>query len=119
MGLLDGGLQATFGAIFSPLFLDATLHTDRKQTIVGGRPTGPVTWTDTACKGMVDTYSDSYRLRTGIPDTDVRLIVLQQGVAAKPSTDSEITIRGARYKIMSVEMDPAQASWTFRGRPVG
>ncbi|WP_152045499.1 hypothetical protein [Aureimonas psammosilenae] len=119
MGLLDGDLQGVFGAIFSPLFIDATLHTDRKQAIVGGRPTGPVTWTDTPAHGMIDSFSEGYRARNGIPDTDVKLIVLQAGVNAVPTTDSEITIRAKRYKLITIMQDPAMASWEMRGRPIG
>lgn len=116
MGLLDGGLQAVFAGAFGPLFLDGTLHV--ATTTPDGEGGVTRTFENKPVKGMVDSYSDAYRAAAGIPETDVRLIVLQHGVGAAPDTDSEITLRGARYRIMTVGQDPAQAAWTIQGRPV-
>ena len=116
MGLLDGGLQAVFAGAFGPLFLDGTLH--KVETAPDGEGGVIRTPADTPIKGMVDRYSEAYRAAAGIPETDARLFVLQHGVGAAPDTDSEITLRGARYRVMAVDQDPAQAAWTIRGRPV-
>lgn len=116
MGLLDGALQAVFGGAFGPLFLDGTLHA--ASTVPDGEGGFTTAFTDHAIKGMVDTYTDEYRARNGIPETDVKLIVLQFGVAGIPTLDGQITLRGARYSIQAIGQDPAQAAWTIRGRPV-
>lgn len=116
MGLLDGGLRAVFGGAFGPLFLDGTLHA--ATTVSDGEGGFVRSFVDHPVKGMVDTYSDEFRARTGVPDTDVRLIVLQFGVTVVPDTDAQITLRGTRYAIQAIEQDPAQAAWTMRGRPV-
>lgn len=116
MGLLDGGLQAVFAGAFGPLFLDGVLHVATTTPDgQGGYTTSPA---DHPVKGMVDGYSEGYRTRFEIPDTDVRLIVLQHGVGAVPSTDGEITLRGVRWRIVGpIEQDPAMAAWTMRARP--
>lgn len=119
MGLLDGDLQSIFGGVFAPFFLDGVLHSDPKVEYANGRPSGETTWTDTPVKGMVDNYSERYKATNGIPETDVKVIVLQAGIATEPSLDAEISIRGTRYRIMAIGQDPAQAAWEFRGRPVG
>lgn len=116
MGLLDGGLQAVFAGAFGPLFLDGTLHV--VSTDSDGEGGTVRTPRDVPIKGMVDAYSEAYRERAGIPETDVRLIVLQHGVDGEPNVDAEITLRGNRYRAMSIAQDPAQAAWTIRGRPV-
>ena len=116
MGLLDGDLKAVFGGVFGPLLLDATLHKVSLTRDAGDTIT-PAS-ADHAVKAMVDAYSDTFRAAAGIPATDVRLIVLQIGVPVAPNTDDQITIRGKRYAIASVDEDPAQASWTMRGSPV-
>lgn len=116
MGLLDGGLAAVFGGAFGPLFLDGVLHVEILTP--DGEGGFWSTFSDLPIKGMVDTYSDAYRAQANIPETDVRLIVLQFGVDGAPSTDAQITIRGTRYSIQAIEQDPAQAAWTIRGRPV-
>lgn len=116
MGLLDGGLAAVFGGAFGPLFLDGTLHVE--SLVPDGEGGFTSTFVDHPVKGMVDSYSDAYRTQFGIPETDVKLIVLQFGATGAPSTDAQITLRGTRYSIQSIEQDPAQAAWTIRGRPV-
>lgn len=116
MGLLDGGLQAVFAGAFGPLFLNGLLHV--AETGPDGTGGTTRTFSDKPVKGMVDSYTSAYRAATGIPETDVRLIVLQHGVDGQPTTDCEVTLRGARYRIMAVDQDPAQAAWTLRGRPV-
>lgn len=124
MGLLDGGLQAVFGAAFGPMFLDGTLHTMTET------PDGQGGYTsvnaDVPIKVMVETYSQQYRQRNSIPVNDVRLIVLQLGTGSaipEITLSSEITVNGIqgnpsiRYTLHDREQDPARAAWTLQGRP--
>jgi hypothetical protein len=97
-------------------FRDGTLHVLTLTSDGEGGYTQAAT--DHPIKGIVESYSDEYRLRTGVPDTDVRIIVLQYGVGAEPTSDSEITIEGRRYRVVSDEQDPAHATWTIRARPI-
>ncbi|WP_022697923.1 hypothetical protein [Euryhalocaulis caribicus] len=117
MGLLDGDLQDVFGSVFGSLMLDGTLTkapsvSDGKGGWTAGTPQ------TAAVKLMIESYSEFYRAQAGIPDTDVKIIVLQKDVAFTPDTDSRITVRGEEYSVVQVQQDPAQASWTLQGRPV-
>ena len=115
MGLLDNDLQNVFTSVFAPLLLDVTI-TNVSQTVADNGDVNSTT-TTAASKGMVEEYGAFTRAQAGIPDTDVKLIVLQGGVAITPTTDSEITIRGVTYSVQRIEQDPAQAAWTIQGRP--
>lgn len=74
-------------------------------------------YADHAIKGLRVEYELDYRVRTGIPATDVQIIVLREGVTAAPSTDSRITIQGGTYSVIAVATDPADATFTLQARP--
>ncbi|KGM34991.1 hypothetical protein [Inquilinus limosus] len=115
MSLLDGALQAMFGAAFGPLLLDGTLHVAAKDA-EGGMILPPV-FVDVPVKGHRDELGDRQRADWGIPDRAVRLVVLQANVAAEPTPDDEITLAGGRWRIGTVERDPAGAAWILTGMP--
>ena len=115
MGLLDNDLQNVFTSVFAPLLLDVTI-TNVTQTYADNGDVSSATET-AAAKGMVEEYSAFTRAQAGIPDTDVKLIILQKDVDLTPTLDSTITIRGVTYSVQRIEQDPAQASWTIQGRP--
>lgn len=75
-------------------------------------------YADHPVKGLRVEYELDYRVRTGIPATDVQIIVLRNGVAATPTTGSLITIQGGTYSVIAVATDPADATWTLQARPV-
>lgn len=117
MGLLDGGLKGVFGTVFGSILPAGTLHIPTNTP--DGKGGYTQSYSDTPIKAMRENYSTSYRQNNGIPDTDVKIIVLQQGVAATPDTDHEITAMGIRYRVIGpVTQDPASASWEIRGRPI-
>jgi hypothetical protein len=115
MSLLDGPLRAVFGAAFAPLLLGGTLHVAARDAD-GGMILPPV-FADVPVKGHRDEIGDRQRADWGIPDRAVRLIVLQAGVAAAPTLDDEITLAGGRWRISTVECDPAGAAWILTGMP--
>lgn len=116
MGLLDGGLAQIFNAAFSPLYLPATVHAGTGEPIFG--PAGEITGYDggdTPARAQVDAATDAMRRADGFAEGDVRMIVLSEGVDGLTS-DHEITVRGARYRLQSVELDAAGSHWVCRGR---
>ena len=117
-GLLDGGLQSVFGTIFGAVYQNWTLN---KAAIVDDGKGGMTqTFTPTPVKGMVDSYSDYVRTSAQIPDTDVKLRILQLGVPSGPVKDDQVVADGVTYKVMApITQDPAQAYWECRGSPVG
>lgn len=121
MGLLDGQLQAVFGSVFKPLLLDGKIE---KIELVddgyGGYSEAP---TEADIKVMVEGYSAFTRAQAGIPDKDVKLIILQHQVTISPDLDSKVRVLAQGevveqlFSIQKIEKDPAQASWTVQGRP--
>ncbi len=118
MGLLDGRLTALFGRAFKAIYLDATLHkTTLTKTASGGFT---ASFTDHAVKAQIDDWTQSYKARSGIPQTDIRILVLQDCVPVSPTQDDEITVRKQRYRITGpVRQDEAQTNWDIQARPDG
>ena len=118
MALLDGGLKQVIGSALGGFLLDCTLHIF--ATVDDGM--GGLNEVETgtfAAKGVVEQYSEFYRASLGIPETDSKIIMLQNGVDAEPTIRDQVTIRGTRWAIVSIDQDPAQASWNFQARPIG
>lgn len=118
MGLLDGGIEAIFGAAFGGLYLSATLHAGTGEPIYDddGNVIG-FEGGDTACKAQVDAATDAMRRADGYAEGDARIIVLAQGIGTVDS-DNEITVRGKRWRLLSAELDAAASHWVCRARAV-
>ena len=118
MALLDGGIAAIFGAAFSGLYLDATLHSGTGEPVydpVTGEITGYTGGGAVAVKAQVDTATEAMRQADGYAEGDARILVLAQGVGTITS-DHRITVRGQQWLILSAELDAAQSHWTLRAR---
>lgn len=113
MGLLDGGLQAVFGAAFGGIYLPGTLHRPTRTEADNGDVT--VAWTDAPMKYQPDRITEAMRQAEGFTDKDAAFIILQAGVAPF-DTDAEATM-GGRWAIKSVDADPASTHWVVRASP--
>lgn len=72
------------------------------------------------CLAFIDTYSEQARAQLGIPDTDVKIMVLQHsalGVHVDLRNGDTITLRGD-WRVIRRDQDPARATWTVQARPV-
>jgi hypothetical protein len=118
MGLLDGGIAAIFGAAFSGIYLDATLHTGTGAPVygAGGVITG-YAGGDKAVKVQVDAATDAMRRGDGYAEGDVRLIILAQGIGSVTS-DHRLTVGAVAYSLQSTELDAAASHWICRGRRI-
>lgn len=114
MGLLDGGLQAVFGAAFAPIYLAGTLHRASRTEADNGDVT--VTWTDAPIRYQPDKITEAMRRAEGFTDKDAAFIILQSGVSPAPTTADEITA-GGRWAVKSVDADPANTHWVVRASP--
>jgi len=116
MGLLSGGIASIFNSALLGLYLPAVIHAGTGEPIYG--PGGTITGYvggDTPARAQVDSATDAMRRADGFSEGDVRLIVLAQGVGDLNS-DCEVTARGVRYRLLSVELDAAASHWVCRGR---
>lgn len=119
MGLLDGGIEAIFGAAFGGLYLPATLHRDTSAPIYDGEGniTGFSGGGDIGCRAQVDAATYAMRQAEGFIEGDTRIIVLSAGLGVEVTTDMQITARGVRWQIAGVDRDAAASHWVLRGRP--
>lgn len=95
--------------------LDGTLRRASAPTAVdvNGDATG-ITYTEFSMKGMVDTYSAFYRQQAGIPETDVKILILAGSLSVRPQKDDQVKFRSKWYQVRMVDTDPAEATWEIQ-----
>ena len=118
MGLLDGGIEAIFGAALGGLYLPGTLHRDGTEPIYDdeGAITGYGGGDDVPCRCQVDGATHAMRQSEGYSEGDVRIIILSAGLGGEVTTDLQISAKGKRWMIASAERDAASSHWICRGR---
>jgi hypothetical protein len=115
MSVIDGGLQAVFGAAFAALYADGVLHST--TTADDGADSFTASATDVPIKVLVESLSDRDRAAAGLPRTAVTLSVLAAGLGATIALDDSITVGSASYRVVQVDMDAAQSSYAVIGVP--
>lgn len=114
MGLLDGGMQGIFGAAFGAVYPSGyLLRTTLTDDGEGGYTTSHAVH---AIKGQVDQASERMRRAEGYTDGDMRVIVLQSGVAVEPNTDDLAILGGKVWALSGIQADPAVTHWEMTGR---
>lgn len=68
------------------------------------------------CLLQRDECSEAQRADAGYESRDVRLLVLQRGLARRPDTDSRIWLDGTGYAVMSLAEDAARTYFDIRAR---
>jgi len=69
------------------------------------------TQTEYAGKGFNEVFTAMERL-AGIPDDYRKIIILANTITVEPKPQDKITFRGETLDIISVDKDPAQATYT-------
>lgn len=118
VSLLNGGIEAIFGAALGGLYLDATLHRDGSDPIYDGEGsiTGYAGGAEIPCKAQMDAATYAMRQADGYVDGDVRIIILSAGLAVEVTAEHQIEVAGKRWMIASAERDAARSHWVCRGR---
>lgn len=116
MGLLDGNAIADlFGDALESIYGDGQLIRVTKQRGPGGVMIN-VRATPVAIKVQVDRCDEEMRSQSGYTAQDVKLLVLQSGIAGPaPTSDDIIVARGEQWSMKSIGEDPARAYWRGRG----
>lgn len=117
MSLLDE-IRADIGAVFedTSLFFGEAILT---RTIgSGGWGEDMASATTYPCKAMIEAYNDNLRATAGIPDTDVKLMIVGTSIATEPLKGDTVTLNGRSWALIRVDTDPARAMWTCQARPV-
>ena len=117
MSLLDD-IRAEIGAVFedTSLFFSEAVLT--RATGLGGWGEGVAVFDTYPCMAMRESYSDHLRAVAGIPDTDVKLMIVGTSIAVDPLKGDTVALNGRNWSLIRVDTDPAQAMWTCQARPV-
>lgn len=71
--------------------------------------------TEFRVEGFVDTYSDFYRAQAGIPQNDVKIVLIAGNSATEPKKEDEISFAGyPTYQVREIKTDPAFATWELQ-----
>lgn len=62
-------------------------------------------------EGFVDTYSEFYRAKVGIPDTRVKVVIIAGSLSVVPLKDDQVLVRDKWYQVLENATDPALATW--------
>lgn len=116
---LSGSLATAIYKGMKALFIDATLTRDTVSTtspdVDRFDPPAP-TSTDYACKAIVETYSEKFRMDGLVTINDRRVLILANSISVVPTVNDRVTIWGIVFTVMAVETDPALAVYTCQGR---
>lgn len=69
-------------------------------------------------EGFTSKYSDFYRAKFGIPDTDLKVILIAGNCDVKPEKEDNISFSDKKYQIRSVNVDPAEATYVCQAYEV-
>jgi hypothetical protein len=116
-GILEGQMANAIYAGFKGKLLTGTLvrhsPSDLELDLFGD----PVSLTGTSfsCEGFVEKFSEYYRAVTGVPDTDVKVMIFAKSISTEPTTDDIVVFRDIQYQIRKIlEIDPAIATYTLQ-----
>ncbi len=67
------------------------------------------------CQGIREMFSAFYAAQAGIPETDVKILLIGGLVSVEPQKDDQIFIESKWHQVREVlDIDPAQASYTLQ-----
>lgn len=97
----------TFKGNLHPL----TLHKITQTFDAYGVPQNAIA--DHPGEGVRSSWKAAVAVARGYPNEAVKIIVLQNGVTPEPSLIDKITILGDQYRIIDIQKDPVDATWTL------
>jgi hypothetical protein len=71
-------------------------------------------------EGMTDTFSAMFRAQAGIPETDIKVLIIAKSITTEPKNDDKLSITNAQSGTKNlqvrkiVEIDPARATYTLQ-----
>ena len=109
---LEGKLRKTVAKGFKGKLLSGTLTRPASATVDEYGDPVETTPASLAVEGIVDNYSDAYRVAAGIPETDVKIVLILGNSETEPRKDDTVTFATfGTYKIRGpIKIDPARAS---------
>lgn len=124
VSFLDGPLANAIHKGFAGKLLQGTLTRSSAGTSTdeNGDPVGSSVSTYTF-EGLVDTFSDQFRAQAGIPDGDVKILIIANSISVQPDKDDKVEIARSsgsqKFQIRKLlDVDPARATYTCQGFPL-
>jgi len=91
----------------------ATLHIT--ATAIGGHGEPITSAEDYPCEGVRTAWDAKTMAARGYPMDAAKIIILQTGGLTPVKGQDRITITGETFRILDIERDAADATWTFMG----
>lgn len=110
-GLLEGKIAKAIFKGFKGRLLKGTLRRDTDSTTLDslGDATS-TTKTEFSIEGFTDEFEDLYRVRAGIPETDLKVnIFAESSPGLVPEKDDRVTFQSKWYQLRKIKIDPAGA----------
>lgn len=114
--LTNGDIRDLFGDVLGGIYTPGTLVTYVRSGTRDQNGEFPKTPTSTSVLAQRDRCTQKQMTQAGYSGKDVRLMVLQSGVAVVPDTDSEVLFLSERFAVMDVDQDPCGVYWDLRAR---
>lgn len=70
----------------------------------------------TTGRGFIEDYTAAARQMGGIPITDRKITLFAASLSVTPEVGDTLTAESADYQIISIERDPAAATWVCQAR---
>lgn len=109
---LEGVLRKELAKGFKGQLLKGVLFRDEYGELDDrGNPT--TTRTQYSVEGFIDEYNDIYRAQAGIPENDVKVVLIAGNCEVDPIKDDLVSFPNwPTYKIRAAKTDPALAHYT-------
>lgn len=115
--MLDGEIRSLFGDVFGSFYLGGQIGSS--AFVDDGYGGGSQTFTWRTCKLQVDACTERQKLENGYTARDVRVLILQASITARPDPGERVVAKGITYTVGPiVTEDPASSYWEIRGTPV-
>lgn len=114
-GKIAGIVGKTLGA--SKVFGEAVTISNR-TTSINADGVNAGAWVGYAAKGTRTNISAYRRSNERIPDDVGEIIIYQTTAEAAPTRGGKVTFRSIEYEVLTVDPDPAGATWVLKVRPL-
>jgi hypothetical protein len=116
--LSDGNIREIFFDMLCGIWDDGILATAAMSVTRDQNGEFPLSYTSQSVKVQRDACTQKQISQPGYTTKDVRIMVLQSGVAVPPNTDSRISHRDEMFVVMDIDEDPCAVYWDLRARLV-
>lgn len=111
---LETQIKNAIYAGFKGLLLTGTLRRASPNPTVDGKGDATYSYDTHSVEGIVDTFSEYQKAKAGIPESDVKILILAGSTSLTPQKDDQLKFRTTWYQARAVETDPAGATWTIQ-----